>query len=167
MILWCTKHISFHCEGAGKCIFHSLFMITNWNYVLWFDGSSHRSLVLTLLPCQYIIYWISGAKILLFFDGFPKTPLVLFGRAALITLPHFELIITCFLMRDPFIWSQSCGSLDELAILLTWLTALQCSLSRKLQSVLVWYESFLKSHKKSEKKCWWWWFGRSVTVERL
>merc|ERR550519_3161578 len=23
---------------------------------------------------------------------------------------------TCFLMRDPFIWSQSCGSLDELAI---------------------------------------------------
>ena len=28
-------------------------------------------------------------------------------------------------MRDPFIWSQSCGSLDELAILLTWLTALK------------------------------------------
>ena len=35
MILWCTKHISFHCEGAEKCIFHALFMITNWNYVLW------------------------------------------------------------------------------------------------------------------------------------
>ena len=29
MILWCTKHISFHCEGAEKCIFHALFMITN------------------------------------------------------------------------------------------------------------------------------------------
>ena len=34
MILWCTKHISFHCEGAEKCIFQALFTITNWNHVL-------------------------------------------------------------------------------------------------------------------------------------
>ena len=43
MILWCTKHISFHCEGAEKRIFHALFMISNLNYVLW------RLLVLILL----------------------------------------------------------------------------------------------------------------------
>ena len=29
MILWCTKHIPFHCEETEKCIFHAHFMITN------------------------------------------------------------------------------------------------------------------------------------------
>ena len=29
------------------------------------------------------------------------------------------------MISDPFIWSQSCGSREELAMLLTWLTALQ------------------------------------------
>ena len=49
MILWCTKHISFHCEGAEKCIFHALFMITNWNYVLW------RLLILLISTHPFIL----------------------------------------------------------------------------------------------------------------
>ena len=55
MILWCTKHISFHCEGAEKCILHALFMITNWNYVLW------RLLILLISTHPFIlsIYQIS------------------------------------------------------------------------------------------------------------
>merc|ERR1719319_514865 len=38
--------------------------------------------------------------------------------------PGFRLQnFTCFLMSDPFIWSQSCGSRLLLAMLDTWLTA--------------------------------------------
>ena len=86
MILWCTKHISFHCEGAEN----AFFMPFSWLPIetMCFDGSSHCSLVLILLPCQNIIYWISGVKSVrihiikiqgqmhrkipgFFFDGFP------------------------------------------------------------------------------------------------
>ena len=55
MILWCKKHVSFHCEGPEKCIYHALFMITNWNYVLW------RLLILLISTHPFIlsIYHIS------------------------------------------------------------------------------------------------------------
>ena len=60
MILWCTKHISFHCEGAEN----AFFMPFSWLPIetMCFGGSSYCSLVLTLLSCQYITYYISGLK---------------------------------------------------------------------------------------------------------
>ena len=57
MILWCKKHILFHCEGLKN----AFIMPFSWLPIetMCFDGSSYCSLVPTLLSCQYITYWIS------------------------------------------------------------------------------------------------------------
>ena len=47
-----------------KGLKNALFMSFSWLPIetMCLDGSSHCSLVLTLLSCQYIIYWIPGVK---------------------------------------------------------------------------------------------------------
>ena len=75
---------------------------------------AHCNIGITRSLSVYFASLISGGEELL------SSILSSIFQVMIITTPYkHEYVVTCFLMRDPFIWSQSCGSLDELAMLLT------------------------------------------------